>query len=116
MAEDRAALRLQQQRQAQQRLAQQRQVQQRQSQQKAPQVSSAKKAQMAAAKAARQATQEAQPMEGPPETMTHRLQVQEEAQPMARTVKPASPAAKTDWRRAIILSEVLSPPVSKRQK
>lgn len=101
MAADRTALRLQ---------------QQRQSQQKSAQVSSAKKAQLAAAKLARQAAQDARTMEGPPETMTHRLEVQEEAQPMARTAKQVSPTAKTDWRRAIILSEVLSPPVSRRRR
>ena len=115
MAADRAALRLHQARLSQQNPG------------KTAQVSSAKLARQAAEKTAGPKT--AKPVNSTPaapagtvsqpraeSAITHRLQVQEEAPAMAKAVKKpaAAPPAKTNWKRAILLSEILSPPVSKR--
>ena len=118
MAADRAALRLHQARLSQQNPG------------KTAQVSSAKLARQAAEKTAGPKT--AKPVNSTPASpaapagtvsqpraesaITHRLQVQEEAPAMAKAVKKpaAAPPTKTNWKRAILLSEILSPPVSKR--
>ena len=93
-------------------LQQKRLNQQKAQAQKTRPMSSAKAAQLAAAQAARQ-TAEPIPAEGPP--IQPRLNVQPEAKAAAPAVSPAGPS-RTDWRRAVVLSEILAAPVSKRRR